>query len=88
MIAKAYHILGMRVYLYRRVLDEIGFPKDEQKRYNFTTELGKWTQDKIVIHDEYQLKEILGDDYRARPNGYMFVTDSMKERIIEKFREK
>lgn len=83
--AKEYHILGVRVYIYRRVLDEIGFPNDDNKRYHFSTGVGKFPTDKIVIKDEFTLKDILGEDYRKRPNGYMFVTESVKDRLKEKY---
>lgn len=83
--AKAYKFIGVTVYLYRRVLDEISFPVEEKKRYHFTTGLGIMGQDKFVVDCEETLRGVLGDDYRKRPNGYMFVTESLKERIIEKF---
>jgi hypothetical protein len=83
--AKPYKILRTTVYIYRRVLDEIGFPTDDRKRFNFTTGLGEFEQDKIVIKDENMLKNIMGEDYRPLNQGYMFVTEEMKQMIIEKY---
>jgi hypothetical protein len=83
--AKAYQLLGQTVYLYRKVLDEMEFPKDENKRYHFSTGLGEFPIDKVVIKDEDLLKDILGEDYVAKRNGYMFVTESLKRRMLKEW---
>ena len=85
--AKEYHIADRKMFIYRRVLDEISFPiKPDQDRYDFLTDEGEWGRDKIILNDERTLKAVMGDDYRYKKYGYTFITEQLKEQLIEKYK--
>lgn len=83
MTAKEFNILGTKVYIYRRVCDELEMPSDNKFRFKFHREnnIGEWGSDKLVVNEIEINKEIQGDDYKHSPNGYMYITENMKQEL-------